>query len=182
MGESWKDSEIVWERLSVVHSNLTLYGADGVHFDDVNQGGIGNCWFIAACAAVAQIPGQVESLFLQSENQISPNGIYAVNFYSLGVPQTVIVDDYFATNGNGKLRFAGIADNEMRQDDGSLWVPIVEKAYAKYLGNYKHMSVGAPPNAIRSMNGGPSSYKKHNNSTGEELWDIELFSKSIKTD
>lgn len=115
---------------------------------------------------MAQIPGQVESIFLNSKNQISPNGIYAVNFQSLGLPHTVIVDDQMPLNSSGKLRYAGIANNVVRDDDGSLWVPILEKAYAKYQGNYEHLAGGWMSSAITNMNGGPSVNHRHNRENG----------------
>ena len=59
---------------------------------DVRQGSIGNCWFLSAISALSEVPGRIERVFVNDD--VSANGIYAVNFYSLGVPHTVIVDDY----------------------------------------------------------------------------------------
>jgi len=59
---------------------------------DVRQGSVGNCWFLSAIAALSEEPGRIESVFVTKEK--SPNGIYAVNFYTLGVPHTIIIDDY----------------------------------------------------------------------------------------
>ena len=46
----------------------------------------------------------MESVFLN--DQVSANGIYGVNFYTLGVPHTVIVDDYLplGDNVNGPVK------------------------------------------------------------------------------
>ena len=41
----------------------------------------------------------MESVFLNTE--VSANGIYGVNFYTLGVPHTVIVDDYLPLADSG---------------------------------------------------------------------------------
>ena len=50
---------------------------------------------------MSKIPSRVENLFLNLENKLSPNGIYGVNFYLLGVPHTVIIDDFLPlTAGN----------------------------------------------------------------------------------
>ena len=58
-------------------------------------------------------------------------GIYAVNFYTLGVPHTVIVDDYLPLKkSNDKTIYAKVAA------DGAIWGPILEKAFAKHHGNY----------------------------------------------
>ena len=36
----------------------------------------------------------MEKVFLNQDNYQNKAGIYAVNFYSLGVPHTVVIDDY----------------------------------------------------------------------------------------
>ena len=95
MGESEPDwAGVRWARATSnqVGSGLTLFG-DGISVDDVNQGYIGNCWFMAAASAIAEKPGRLESVFLNTDTQLNDKGIYAVNFYALGVPHTVVVDD-----------------------------------------------------------------------------------------
>jgi hypothetical protein len=73
---------------------------------------------------------------------VSANGIYGVNFYTLGVPHTVIVDDLLPLSnnwdGSHATQLAGIGV------DGSLWGPILEKAFAKYHGNWLHTEGGTP--------------------------------------
>ena len=50
---------------------------------------------MSGASALSEIPGRLEKVFLNDVNELSPRGIYAVNMYTLGVPHTVIVDDYF---------------------------------------------------------------------------------------
>jgi len=45
---------------------------------------------------MAQVPGSVEQMFLNDD--VNANGIYAVNFYALGMPITVVVDDFLPLN------------------------------------------------------------------------------------
>lgn len=47
---------------------------------------------MSALSAIAEKPNRVESMFLN--NQIEPTGVYGVNLYALGVPHTVLVDDF----------------------------------------------------------------------------------------
>lgn len=49
---------------------------------------------ISALTAIAETPGRVEKLFLNTENRQSPAGVYAVNIYTLGFPMTVMIDDF----------------------------------------------------------------------------------------
>lgn len=93
MGESnasWAGT--TWTRAVDMGSNGTLFG-DGISVDDINQGYIGNCWFMAAASALAEVPGRLESVFLNTDNALNAQGVYAVNLYALGVPHTVVVDD-----------------------------------------------------------------------------------------
>lgn len=67
---------------------------------------------------------------MNRDNDLNRKGIYAVNLYTLGVPHTVIVDDYLPLTKDNTTMFATPGA------DKSLWVTILEKAYAKYYGNY----------------------------------------------
>ena len=51
---------------------------------------------MAAASSVAEVPGRLEKTFLNTETKLNEAGIYAVNLYTLGVPHTVIIDDYVA--------------------------------------------------------------------------------------
>ena len=66
---------------------------------DVRQGSIGNCWFLSAISALSEEAGRIERVFVNDEK--SDRGIYAVNFYTLGVPHTVVIDDYLPLREDG---------------------------------------------------------------------------------
>lgn len=90
---SLKD-RITWIRASTQFSENKFWGNKGITTMDVRQGAVGNCWFMAASSALAEVPNRLERIFLKSSGSLSPNGIYGINLYTLGVPHTVIVDDY----------------------------------------------------------------------------------------
>ena len=110
----------------------------------------------------------MEKVFLNNDSELNKAGIYGVNLYTLGVPHTVIVDDYLPLHSSGKTLFAAPGE------DHSLWVAVLEKAFAKYYGNYLHIEGGFPEVAIRTLNGGPF-LEIHNESTSvEKLWQTLL--------
>ena len=127
---------------------------------------------MAACHTMSKIPSRVENLFLNLENKLSPNGIYGVNFYLLGVPHTVIIDDFLPltagnTAGTFQTYFAGISP------DSALWVPLLEKAFAKLYGNYAHIQGGDPRQAVSTMTGAPYDINYHGKAgdlTVDQLW------------
>ena len=101
-------------------------------------------------------------------NEISSIGIYAVNFFTLGVPHTIIVDDYLPLKDDDSTLYAKVGA------DGAIWGPILEKAFAKYHGNYNHITSGDPSLAIRTIYGAPYTKAAHsdyaNNLDGLFAW------------
>lgn len=87
------EDRITMMRLKPQFPDNMLWGTDGITPLDVRQGAVGNCWFMAACSALAEKPERLEKLFLNSDATLNAEGIYGVNIYTLGVPHTVIVDD-----------------------------------------------------------------------------------------
>jgi len=49
---------------------------------------------MAAASALAEKPNRLERIFLNKNGSIDPIGIYGVNIYTLGVPHTIVVDDF----------------------------------------------------------------------------------------
>ena len=113
----------------------------------------------------------MEKVFVN--DSVSANGIYGVNFYTLGVPHTVIVDDFLPLNkelyrDEGKVTTNGAKVGK----DGSIWPTILEKAYAKYHGNYVHMVGGDPQMAIKTLYGAPATFNFHNKTTEDKIWKL----------
>ncbi len=91
---------------------------------------------MASAAALAEKPGRIKRMFLNTENKLNDAGIYAVNLYALGVPHTVIVDDYLPMQSDDQTVMNYISK------DGGMWMSLLEKAVAKFYGNYKHIDGG----------------------------------------
>jgi len=165
MGEAFGASGYEWKRL---HEEFTasenhLWGADGITPNDVKQGGLGNCWVLSAASAIAEKPGRIEKIFLNESSTLNDAGVYAVNLYSLGVPHTVVVDDWLPIK-NGQTLFSKVSK------DGAMWMAILEKAFAKYHGNYMHIAGGDPLQSVKTISGAPGKYIGHANTTVEDLW------------
>lgn len=112
-------------------SGFSLFGIDGVAtVDDVMQGSIGNCWFLAAASAIAEEPGRIEQMFGDKDQFNNGAGFFDVNLYLLSVPITIRIDDllpsYMSYN---QTVFARVVNK-------GLWMPVLEKAFAKMYGNY----------------------------------------------
>ena len=94
--------------------------------DDIIQGSLGDCYFLSAIATIAEKSYLLDSLFpFVDMNRC----IFAVRLYHNGGYCILLLDDYFPHNGSSFLYARG-GEKQAR----SLWVMLLEKAYAKLHG------------------------------------------------
>lgn len=77
MSTVWNDvrsGRQVWTRLSELTEKPQLFDEDPF---DINQGGIGNCWFISALAALGEYPSHLRDRIFKTKD-ITPNGCYEI--------------------------------------------------------------------------------------------------------
>jgi len=114
-------------------------------------------------ALADQQPKRIADMFKNSKKAAS--GIYAVDLYNLGVPRTVVVDDYLAFRPRytvGSQPRVKLNEKELDKDEypqTHIWPPILEKAVAKMLGNYFHIEGGSTGQGLGLLTGAP--YVKH---------------------
>lgn len=167
------ENMIEWQRISDVYPGHSLWGDQGIRPEDIIQGSLGNCWLKTAFSSVAEWPGRVEKIFLNVDNELSPNGIYGMTFYSLGVPHTVVVDDYVPTFYKD-TSYERNAFGRVSADDG-VWAAVAEKVFAKYHGNYEHLSGGYTFIATQTLTGGPYEYLfpfQYADESYQTIWDF----------
>lgn len=123
-----------WTRLSDIVANPCLFKRivpDGC----LSQGFPGNIWFMSACAAAAEYPAWIQSMF-GHKGKLSKAGRYKVRLFHPGLKRFVRIeiDDYIPTKkgpyGLPHPAFAGVTG------DGEIWAALVEKAFAKLCGSY----------------------------------------------
>lgn len=158
----------LWERAQTAFPTATLYGSNGVTPADIRQGSLGDCWFMSSASALAEVPGRLESVFVNDSNAQNSAGVYAVNFHALGLPTTIVVDDYLPVekkyDGSYSSKYARLGD------DNSIWGAILEKAFAKFMGNYAHIESGAVSLGVHYLNGSPFSYVDNASVSKSDLW------------
>lgn len=140
----------------------------------IQQGRLGDCWALAALSIVASVhPKHVMQLF--ETQKTSSRGIYACRFYRNGQWKRVIVDDYIpCTPSTGFLPFdmqsadmvraylqgtgthATQGPVYARNLDQSLWLCILEKAYAKLNKSYEALAGGNMAESFTDFTGSPS--------------------------
>ena len=120
---------------------------------------------LASAAAVAEVPGRLDKVFLNNSNKLNKAGIYAVNIFQMGVPHTIVVDDYIPYSTVSKApSFSSFGA------DNSIWGSILEKVTAKLYGNYSHIVGGNTAYGVRALIGGAYELHTHAKTNVESLW------------
>jgi calpain-15 len=143
------ESNTIWLRPPEIPSKApwAIFRRGAVSGDDVRQGQIGNCWFLAALSVVAeQRPEHILKLFLTKE--VNFYGLYQVRLCKDGEWKIVVVDDLFPCNKFKQLLFSKGANSQ-------LWVSILEKAYAKLNNSYAALDGGSIVESLIDLTGAP---------------------------
>jgi hypothetical protein len=126
---------------------------EDIHPNDVKQGYIGDCYFMASLAAIAHNDPEAIKDMIRDNG----DGTYTVTFYEKKSlfdfsgpdykPAEVTVDADFPMK-NGSSVFAGEGDN-----GNEIWVMLMEKAYAQYNKDYSKIEGGWPDKAMQELTG-----------------------------
>ena len=139
-----------------------------VDSDDIQQGKLGDCWFLSALSCLAQRPDLVKRLVLTQT--YNPRGVYLVRLMKDGLWHNVIVDDYMVCTTSGVLAFTS---SKRKQ----LYVPIIEKAFAKLHGSFGALEGGTCAEGLQALTGCPVVSLKINSSNTDKTNDSGHFAK-----
>lgn len=144
---------------------------DDLSGEDVKQGGLADCFFIAAMNAVGNANGE----FLRDAITYDEStGLYTCRFFERSGfdpatnsvtyrVHTEVVDGYLPTRGDGRLSYA-------RANGPSAWGPIYEKAYAQWQGGYDAIGSGGMSGAaMTALTGRPSIPQSISGMDDEEI-------------
>ncbi|HEY9667499.1 MAG TPA: C2 family cysteine protease [Coleofasciculaceae cyanobacterium] len=100
---------------------------NGINFTDVNQGGVGDCYFMATLAAAAKDkPSAIQNMFIDNGDDT-----FTVRLFNNGKADYVTVDKYLPTSF-GNAVYAGWGGGSYNEANNELWVALAEKAYAQF--------------------------------------------------
>lgn len=152
---NWNGTEISWLRPSELCDDPHFID-DDFHIDDIDQGQLGDCWFLASIAAVVdeapdklrnEVLGAAEQMF----NHEDYDGRLEFTFYDQGEPVTVEIDDTIPCWHNGAEHVPIFCTSN--RDNKEFWSTLLEKAFAKMHGGYKSIEAGKMANGISYLTG-----------------------------
>ncbi|XP_037777130.1 calpain-5-like isoform X2 [Penaeus monodon] len=144
---------ITWKRPHEIVDKPQLF-VEGASANDVTQGQLGNCWFVAACASLAGVKELWHRVIPDYKDQeygdLHP-GIFHFRFWRFGEWLDVIIDDLLPTI-EGELVF--VHSREKKE----FWCALLEKAYAKLHGSYEALEGGNLSDALVDLTSGVSAH------------------------
>ncbi|KAL3831485.1 hypothetical protein ACJMK2_023226 [Sinanodonta woodiana] len=119
---------------------------------DIGQGSAGTCWFLSMVAVLSDKPDRFEKV-VPADGWIPDDGVFHCRFWRFGEWEDVHIDDYLPViNGNTPW------GAKSRDDENEMWPSLVEKAFARFHGNYNAIYGGQPGDAYLALTGGVSEY------------------------
>ena len=134
----------IWLRAEEIYDtkNYDIFH-EGATVDDIIQGSLGDCYFLSVLGSLCNIPKLIEKLFYSKNLTKSKNHQYGINFYINGIWKLILIDDFFPARNTSFKKFAFAYSTSEE-----IWVPLLEKAWAKLNGCYAKVGTGGLPNEV----------------------------------
>lgn len=152
--------QIVWRRIKDLKKDAVMC-ENGIRPADIQQGNIGDCYFLAAISALAEEPSRIQNIFYDNF-ELNGVGIYKLIVNFEGCPTEIVIDDYIPV-------FASTERPVFCKPNGrEVWVMLLEKAWAKIKGSYGEISSGCPHEVLNTFSVAPCFYYQIHDSLGQD--------------
>ncbi|XP_053574234.1 calpain-5-like [Bombina bombina] len=148
---------VVWKRPQELVQSPHLFAEGGISPRDLQQGSLGNCWFVAAASCLAGDESVWKKVIPSPHEQDWPTsashthaGVFRFRLWRFGQWVELVIDDRLPTVG-GELLFC-----RPERKGGAFWCALLEKAYAKLNGSYEALDGGSTAEALIDFTGGIS--------------------------
>ena len=140
--KKWKT--LRWKRHSELFPSHKLFPSE-IKSNDIKPNAYSNSKFISALSALAEFPKRIRNIFLTQKT--CDECVFSVQLCKNGLLKEIVVDDYIPVTADDQLAFSG--------NDKSLWVSVLEKAYAKAYGSYNLIEIKDVEGILRDLTCAP---------------------------
>ncbi|XP_053677985.1 calpain-A-like [Anopheles nili] len=169
-----EDQQVIeWKRPGEIVDE-PKFVTEGYSRFDVQQGSLGNCWFLASCASLTSHPRLFDRVVPADNGQFEDDtyaGLFRFRFWMYGRWEEIVIDDRLPVSEDNKLLFmSSSVENEF-------WGALLEKAYAKLQGSYEALDGGTGREGMVDLSGGIT---EHYPLKGDEPADMfEILERSL---
>lgn len=144
---------ITWERFSSSHGWSLIGPKRTFSPEHVLQGGVGDCWFLSSVAVIAEREDLIRNIVISPDGSLRDEEGVSFRLFIDGNWRVVTVDNHLPCRASPRdvrptLAFSHAANS-------FLWVPFLEKAYAKIYGSYRAISGGFIRESMLDLTGAP---------------------------
>eukprot|EP00929_Paragymnodinium_shiwhaense_P083360 TRINITY_DN44387_c0_g1_i1.p1 TRINITY_DN44387_c0_g1~~TRINITY_DN44387_c0_g1_i1.p1 ORF type:complete len:753 (+),score=120.28 TRINITY_DN44387_c0_g1_i1:201-2459(+) len=134
----------------VSDSDWSTLAPGDIHHSHVDQGRLGDCYFLAAVIAVAyNHPELIRGMFERGSLMRNDKRVYTTRWVVDGRLTRVAVDDMLPINSSDAVPFF------VKEKDGHYWPLILEKAWAKIYGSFKAIEEGFAFEVLKAITRAP---------------------------
>lgn len=142
--KDFNKNNIIWKRSKEIFNGQEFaLLSSKISNNDIIQGEIGDCYFLTIISSLTKYPSIIYQLF--NNLHISENGNYEIKFKINNKISILSLDDYFPYNLKTNMPLF------CKPYKNSIWVMLLEKAWAKIKGSYLNIDNGSPYDVFESI-------------------------------
>jgi hypothetical protein len=159
-----------WLRESKVDPALPLFGARNVvSSDDVKQGDLGDCFLLSAATVLAQSKPRIIKSMIEHCGESDGHRVFRVHFVVAGQRTSVTVTEQLVFKVNQGIKRPMLAYAQVPPASSAMWLPVLEKAYAKLYRGFSQIEGGLVHRALADLTGGVTEMIKTSEGGSESI-------------
>ena len=150
IGNIQTNKKIIWKRVSEIeikNGKLNRLFDSGININDICQGQLGDCWLLSAISSLSSKPITLSSAFITK--QFNPRGKYRLRLWDPIKEkfERISVDDFIPIDEETNQPIF------TRPHGNEIWVMLLEKVFAKFMGSYSAIEAGHSIFAMHILTG-----------------------------
>jgi hypothetical protein len=142
-----------------------LLGGGSPKYSDIQQGALGDCYFLASLSAIAYThPQLLKRMFTKGTLLEGAHPVYTTKWLLNGKPSTLAVTNMMPANPKTGLPYF------VQEKGGNYWPLVLEKSWAKLFGDYKTIEAGLQSEVFKAITQAPVETYMHNKVDKNVLW------------